>query len=263
MKKTSLILLGTIALFAGMVLMQAALQAAPTIMAKLTVSPSSLTAYCPATIKFTGAIKVDNVIKAPVAIQYKFVRSDGGSTALITLNCPSAGVYPVNTTWTIGATYSGWEAIEVISPVSVKSEKAPFTLTCLPKPLITVTLSNPCLRDSDIWIMGQNFGAAQGNKNVTLDGTPALPKPGWSVLKWTDNLIVLRIRTCDIIIWEHPYQVAITDSGQVVSNVVSTKFDYQMTVHGGQLNFYAGQAITLDVRDLPPASSGYILRGFP
>jgi hypothetical protein len=261
MKKSSLILLGTIAFIAGTVVMPLALQAGPTITAKLTASPSSLTAYCPATIKFTGAIKVDNVIKAPVTVQYKFVRSDGGSTAPITLNCPSAGVYPVNTTWTIGATYSGWEAIEVISPVAVKSEKAPFTLTCLSKPQIDELYpENTNLQDTNFTVFGNNFGATQGNKNVTLDGQPALPKPGWSVELWSDKQIFITIKTCDIIIWDHPYQIAITDGGQVVSNVVSRRFLYMVRIHSGQENYFPGQAITVDVRNLPSSSSGYSLK---
>lgn len=264
MKKPALILLGTIAFFAGMAFMQTALQAAPTITVKLIASSPSLTAYCPATITFTGAIKVDNVIKAPVAIQYKFVRSDGGSSAPITLNCPGAGVYPVQTTWTPGATFSGWEAIEVISPVSVKSEKAPFSLTCVPRPFIDSEPLNTKLYDfpsfTGLQIDGKNFGTTQGNKNVTLDGQPVLPKPGWSIDNWWDHQIVLRIKPCDIIVWEHPYQIAITDGGQVVSNVVTMRFLYLTAIHGGQTNYLPGSAVTLDVKNLPPSSSGYTLK---
>jgi hypothetical protein len=262
MKKSSLILLGAIAFFAGTVVMPLALQAGPTITATLMASPSSLTAYCPATIKFTGAIKVDNVIKAPVAIQYKFIRSDGGSTAPITLNCPSAGVYPVNTTWTIGATYSGWEAIEVISPVAVKSDKAGFSLTCLPKPYIDMSnTSFPLSYEGDLYIDGKNFGASQGNRSVSFDGQPVLPKPGWSVKKWSDWRIVLNVKICDIILWDHTYQIAITEGGKVISNVLAIQYMYPICTPGGWNSaVVAGQKVTVNVRNLPASPAGFKLK---
>jgi hypothetical protein len=261
MRKSPLALLGTVAFFTGMAFLQAALPDAPTITAKLTASPSSLTAYCPAMITFTGMIKVDNVIKAPVVIQYKFVRSDGTSTAPITLNCLGAGVYPVQNTWTPGDTFSGWEAIEVISPALVRSERASFTLTCLPKPYIDMSdIYQPLISNGDLYIDGKNFGTSKGNKNVCFDGQPVLPKPGWIVKQWSDNRIILNIRICDIILWDHTYQISITEGGKVISNFLSIQYRYPMrTPSGMPETIAAGKSVTVNVPNLPASPAGFKL----
>jgi hypothetical protein len=256
MKRSLLILLATITFFTGTMLVRSMLLAGPAIEATLIASPSSLTAYCPATIKFTGAIKV---LKA-CTVQYKFVRSDGASGPMVSLSCPVAGTYPVNTTWTIGATYSGWEAIEVISPVAVKSDKAGFSLTCLPKPYIDPDYLNTKLTDTVLQLYGNNFGNTQGNKKVTLDGQPTLPKPGWSLVQWKDNCIRIALRPCDVVMWDHVYQLAITEGNQVVSNVVQFRFLFQMSTPNNQFNYTAGQTLVINVYNLPPSQVGYDLR---
>jgi len=98
--------------------------------ARLGVKPASYTGNCPALISFRGRIAVNQ----PMTVQYKFIRSDNAQAPVQTLNFPKAGTQEVTTTWQLGGpglpTYSGWEAIQVISPVSVESNKAEFRIRC-------------------------------------------------------------------------------------------------------------------------------------
>jgi hypothetical protein len=98
--------------------------------ATLGVRPASYTGNCPALISFRGHITVNQ----PTTARYKFIRSDNAEAPVQTLNFPKAGTQEVTTTWQLGGpglpTYSGWEAIEVISPVSVQSNKANFSIRC-------------------------------------------------------------------------------------------------------------------------------------
>jgi len=104
--------------------------AAPEIAARLTASPLSYTGKCPAVIKFTGMISATE----PTSVQYKFIRSDGASAPVQTLVFEKPGKKPVTTTWTLGGTelqtYEGWEAIRIISPRQVVSNRAKFSITC-------------------------------------------------------------------------------------------------------------------------------------
>ena len=111
----------------------APLKAAPApvrVTATLGVRPASYSGNCPALITFRGHITVSQ----PTTVQYKFIRSDNASAPVQTLNFPRAGTQEVTTTWQLGGpglpTYSGWEAIQVISPVSVQSNKAQFRIRC-------------------------------------------------------------------------------------------------------------------------------------
>ena len=98
--------------------------------ARLGVNPASYSGNCPALITFKGHITVNQA----TTVQYKFIRSDNASAPVQTLAFPKAGTQEVTTTWQLGGpglpTYSGWEAIEVISPVSVQSNKANFRIRC-------------------------------------------------------------------------------------------------------------------------------------
>ena len=101
------------------------------ITARLTANPTSFSGKCPAVIKFDGEISVS----APCTVQYKFLRSDGAiDTNMKTLTFEGPGSKPVSTTWTLGGVslpaYAGWEAIEVVSPLNVKSNKAVFKMKC-------------------------------------------------------------------------------------------------------------------------------------
>ena len=101
---------------------------------EVTTNPAQ-TATCPATITFTAVQH-----NGTAGLEYRYVRSDG-ATGPIYQSAVSAGTFPVHgDTWTLGKSYSGWEAIEwrplpaanggKVAPWKINSNKAAFTLTC-------------------------------------------------------------------------------------------------------------------------------------
>ncbi len=100
----------------------------PTVKAQLTATPSKYCGRCPTTVQFSGTITVDKAGR----YQYKFIRSDNASAPVQTLTFAAPGSKPVSTTWMLGKSYDGWEAIQIISPVNVQSNKAEFRLVCIP-----------------------------------------------------------------------------------------------------------------------------------
>lgn len=100
----------------------------PNIKAELAAVPPSFSGKCPTTINFRGAISASQACD----VKYKFIRSDGAIAPENTLKFDGPGTKAVTTTWTIGRDYAGWEAIQVLSPVSVQSNKAAFDIKCAP-----------------------------------------------------------------------------------------------------------------------------------
>ena len=96
------------------------------IVARLTANPVSYAGKCPTTITFKGSITVTEAMR----LQYRFIRSDGASAPIQTLNFDRPGTKEVNTTWTLGRSYTGWEAIKVLYPQAVESNKANFSIQC-------------------------------------------------------------------------------------------------------------------------------------
>src|SRR5262245_54918018 len=99
--------------------------------AGLEAVPASYNGACPGVIKFNGKIQANG----QGAIKYRFVRSDGATGPIEYLNFDSAGVKYVSTTWTLGdasslPSYQGWEAIKILSPNEVESNRANFKLVC-------------------------------------------------------------------------------------------------------------------------------------
>jgi hypothetical protein len=105
-------------------------QIPPNVKAVLSAKPASYTGSCPALITFGGYIAVNQ----PMTVQYKFIRSDNANAPVQTLYFSSKSQQEVTTTWQLGGpglpSYSGWEAIQIISPVSVESNKAHFRIRC-------------------------------------------------------------------------------------------------------------------------------------
>ncbi len=97
----------------------------------LLASPSKYQGSCPATINFDGLIEANG----QGIVEYTFVRSDGATGPVGTLNFKSAGKLPVNNTWSIGGislpSYSGWQAVKVLSPTAGESDKAHFEVQCV------------------------------------------------------------------------------------------------------------------------------------
>jgi hypothetical protein len=88
---------------------------------------------CPVTVNFTGHITA----KGRGTVKYRFVRSDGATSGVRTLDFASSGSLPVTTTWTLGdatllPTYEGWQAVKVLSPNELESNHADgaFVISC-------------------------------------------------------------------------------------------------------------------------------------
>lgn len=104
--------------------------AAPEITASLSASPTSYSGKCPAVITFNGT----TTASAPVRVQYKFIRSDNANAPVKTLVFDKPGRKAVSTTWTLGGpglpVYDGWQAIQIVYPQQVTSNKALFKVQC-------------------------------------------------------------------------------------------------------------------------------------
>lgn len=96
----------------------------------LLASPAKYQGSCPALVNFDGVIETNG----QGSVQYTFVRSDGATGPRQTLNFKSAGKLPVRNTWSLGGTslpsYSGWQALKVLSPIVMESDKATFEIRC-------------------------------------------------------------------------------------------------------------------------------------
>jgi hypothetical protein len=110
----------------------------PKITAELKATPETYSGQCPTTIKFLGKITVTNISKPPLKVQYKFIRSDGAYAPVNTIIFDKDGSKMVKTTWTLGGSelpeYKGWQAIKVVYPQDVESNKANFKIQCQTSP---------------------------------------------------------------------------------------------------------------------------------
>jgi hypothetical protein len=224
----------------------------PTVSANCAADPVAFTGYCPTTITFKGTIAVSGAC----TVKYKFIRSDGALAPLQTANFFSAGTKVVTTTWTLGKSYSGWEAIEVVSPVKVKSGQANFKITCIPKPVITsIKHEHMGYPTGEFTIMGTNFGTTKGSKNVHVDGTAVTNFMG---ISWKDTYLCF-VLPVPYIPWEHVYQFCIVDGSTVISNVYSQKFLYhyeKVIPSEGTV----GTEVKLTVFKLPASPGGLVLK---
>jgi len=179
-------------------------------------SPGKLSAICPYTLKFKGEISAS----AACTVQYKFVRSDGGSTAVQALHFIAAGTTPLTYTWFLGATLVGWVAIQVTSPVSVVSNHGDFALACVAKAGISKAVlkcgGEPC---NEIDVSGTGFGATQGVRKLMVDGAAAS-----SILNWSDTSLTMQITGFTLVYWDHVYQFSIQEGASTISNIYSTRF---------------------------------------
>jgi hypothetical protein len=102
--------------------------------ATLAAAPTEYSGACPTTIKFNGAITARRAGR----VQYKFVRSDDAFAPIQTLDFATPGTKPVGIAWTLGGptlpSYSGWEAIRIVYPASLESNKAGFSIRCASAP---------------------------------------------------------------------------------------------------------------------------------
>jgi len=172
-------------------------------------------------------------------------------------NCGSAGSYPVSDTWTLSNSYSGWEAVEVLLPVHVKSNQASFILNCLPK------LNIHAEYQGDVWLTGTNFGAAQGTRNISVDGKLITNMPGWYVESWRNDLITVGCNCCDIFLFTHVYQIAITSGSTIISNTATfTCLYYHLDAWqgGNELSYPAGGVFQFGLGCFPTRVSSLDIR---
>jgi len=222
-----------------------------TVSAKVAADPVTFTGYCPVTITFNGVITVS----AACAVQYKFIRSDGATKPVQTINFFAAGSKAVADTWTLNKSYSGWEAIEVTSPVHLTSGHADFTITCTPKPVIT-SVSHMHMGDpaGEFTAVGTNFGATKGSKNMRVDGNVVIHY----ATTWKDTTLTFALPGL-YIPWEHVYQFCIVDGSTVISNIYSKRFLYHFEVLVPTEGF-RGTEVKLPVFKLPASPGGLVVK---
>jgi hypothetical protein len=143
--------------------------------ADLSVSPASYSGKCPAFIKFKGTISVNR----PTTVEYKFIRSDNANAPVQILTFKKAGTKKVKTTWQLGGpshrAYKGWEAIEILSPVHMRSNPAHFKVRCkADRPQYNKRL--PDLTIADITLNKQCFVVVHAKNN----GPGNVPKKVWT-----------------------------------------------------------------------------------
>jgi hypothetical protein len=130
--KTSKFALATLCLLAALALPSAAQDFRVTGVT-LTAPTPPKAAPCPFTLNFSGTITVNG----PGVVKYTFVRNDGGTAPAFTLEFDAAGTKPLGTTWTLDLpAYEGWQAVKILSPNEMFSEKATFKLECGKKPSV-------------------------------------------------------------------------------------------------------------------------------
>ena len=96
----------------------------------LRADPLNYSGPCPVTITFSGRISVAG---GGGKVSYKFLRSDGASAPIQTLDFASAGSQNVTTTWRLGSpghSYDGWQAIKTVDPEEKESNRATFHIRC-------------------------------------------------------------------------------------------------------------------------------------
>ncbi len=97
----------------------------------VSVSEREFTGSCPHRFNFTGRITTNRA----GTVSYRWVSSDGGTTAAQTLVFAAAGTQTVSTYWQLGggmASYDDWwMKIEILEPNSRLSNPALFDLKCL------------------------------------------------------------------------------------------------------------------------------------
>lgn len=85
---------------------------------------------CPATITFTGTIRVNH----PGTVWYRWIRSDRARGPRLSIKFTHAGEQTVTTTWRLGGPgltqYRGWEAIRILAPNRMESNHAMFDILC-------------------------------------------------------------------------------------------------------------------------------------
>jgi hypothetical protein len=95
--------------------------------ATLSASPEAYDGQCPVTINFSGNITV----KGKGQVKYTFIRSDGATAPVYTLDFQQEDSLRVDTTWALSLpTFNEWVAIRILSPNEMESDRAYFKGSC-------------------------------------------------------------------------------------------------------------------------------------
>jgi hypothetical protein len=93
--------------------------------AAATASPS--VSGCHRTLfNFAGGITAN----AAGTVRYRWVGSDGGMTAESTVTFDGPGTKLVATSWELSAPGTHWQAVRVLSPNAMESNRATITISC-------------------------------------------------------------------------------------------------------------------------------------
>jgi hypothetical protein len=93
--------------------------------------PPEFRGKCPTKIRFSWRVTT----KTPARVSYQILRSDNASAPLQALDFAEPGWKEVQSEWNFGADgigrmYSGWQALKIVAPHALQSEKIPFRATC-------------------------------------------------------------------------------------------------------------------------------------
>jgi hypothetical protein len=97
------------------------------------VSDREFSGSCPHRFIFTGRITTNR----EGTVRYRWLRSDGATSPEKTLIFRAAATKTVSTSWELGGGMGSypdrWQAIEILAPNSLTSNRAVFSLKCLPR----------------------------------------------------------------------------------------------------------------------------------
>ena len=91
------------------------------------VVPPSYSGGCPYQFNFAAVITANG----PGTVTYRWERSDGTSDSTQSITFGSAGSQVVTTYWFLGGSGPGWERVRILSPNSMVSNEAVFSLNCM------------------------------------------------------------------------------------------------------------------------------------
>ena len=90
-------------------------------------SPPVYSGSCPYQFNFSAVITANG----PGTVNYQWERSDGTSDLPQSVSFSSAGSVVVTTYWVLGGSYSGWERVRILTPNTLTSNQASFSLNCM------------------------------------------------------------------------------------------------------------------------------------
>lgn len=90
------------------------------------VTPTEYSGACPMRFEFEGKITTDSAGE----VTYRWIRSDGAASSVKYLYFSEPGTQMVYSSWVLGKSGEFWKAIEILSPNTMLSDKAVFTLDC-------------------------------------------------------------------------------------------------------------------------------------